>query len=76
MSYFKLFRFINFTHQLIIMSNSDQDKSTKGIGGTTLIGVGVGLAVVETSILMHIGTFIAVIGLGIVISAILTDTNI
>jgi hypothetical protein len=58
------------------MSNSEQDKSTKGIGGTTLIGVGVGLAVVETSILMHIGTFIAVIGLGIVISAILTDTNI
>ena len=59
-----------------MVSYYKKHKSTRGIGGTTLIGVGVGLAVLETTILLVVGSIIAGIGLGIVIIAILSDTKI
>jgi len=55
------------------MSQIKRDKSIKGIGGTTLIGVGVGLTVPQTTIMMTVGTILAGIGLGIVIIAIVSD---
>ncbi|HKK12503.1 MAG TPA: hypothetical protein VJ945_06700 [Flavobacteriaceae bacterium] len=58
------------------MSQVKRDKSIKGIGGTTLIGVGVGLTVPQTTIMMTVGTILAGIGLGIVIIAIVSDNNI
>ena len=59
-----------------IMSKFEQDKSTRGIGGITLLGVGIGLAVLQTSMLLLVGSIIAGIGLGIVITAITSDRNI
>lgn len=56
-----------------MMSQPRQDKSIKGIGGTTLIGVGIGLAVLETTFSMVIGSILAGIGFGIVFIAIISD---
>jgi len=52
------------------MSKFERDKSTRGIGGITLLGVGIGLAVLQTSMLLLVGSIIAGIGLGIVITTI------
>jgi len=54
------------------MNNKQDDKSTWAIGGTTMIGVGVGLFLLQTSALYFAGSIICGIGLGLVITSILS----
>ncbi|WP_229669537.1 hypothetical protein [Yeosuana aromativorans] len=55
------------------MANNNSDKSTWAIGGGTLLGVGVGLAVLKTSVLWFVGSIIGGIGLGLMVTAILAS---
>ena len=45
------------------------DKSSWAIGGTTLIGVGVGLIFLKTSVLFFVASILIGIGSGLVISS-------
>ena len=54
------------------MSKVKRDKSIRGVGGTTLIGLGIGLTVPQTTIMMTVGSIVATIGLGVVIASILS----
>ena len=51
---------------------SKQDKSSWAIGGTTLIGLGVGLIFLQTSVLIFIASLIIGIGAGLVLALILS----
>lgn len=55
------------------MANNVIDKSTWAIGGGALLGVGIGLAVLKTSVLWFVGSIIGGIGLGLVITAIISS---
>ncbi|MFH6768936.1 hypothetical protein V8G56_09330 [Gaetbulibacter aquiaggeris] len=55
------------------MANNVIDKSTWAIGGGALLGVGIGLAVLKTSVLWFVGSIIGSIGLGLVITAIISS---
>ena len=57
----------------LIMANNDSDKSTWAIGGGTLLGVGIGLAVLKISVLWFVGSIIAGIGLGLMVTSILAS---
>lgn len=46
----------------------DQDRSTWVVGGTTLAGVGVGLLLVQTSVLAFVASILIGIGAGLVIT--------
>jgi len=48
------------------------DRSTWAIGGGTLLGLGVGLVILPYSALGFVGALIAGLGLGLIISAILS----
>lgn len=54
------------------MENKTTDKSSWAIGGMTMIGVGVGLIFVQTSPIMMAACVIIGIGLGLVISSLLS----
>ncbi|MDU8886351.1 hypothetical protein RXV94_09285 [Yeosuana sp. MJ-SS3] len=58
------------------MGNLKRDKSTWAIGGGTMLGVGIGLIFLQTSALWFIGSIIAGIGLGLVITSILSKKQI
>ena len=58
------------------MGNLKRDKSTWAIGGGTMLGVGIGLIFLQTSALWFIGYIIAGIGLGLVITSILSKKQI
>ena len=45
------------------------DKSSWAIGGTTLIGVGVGLIFLKTSVIFFVASILIGIGLGLVIAS-------
>ena len=45
-----------------------RDKSTWVIGGTTLIGVGVGFIFLETSVLLFVASILIGIGAGLVLA--------
>ena len=45
------------------------DKSSWAIGGTTLIGVGVGLIFLKTSVIFFVASILIGIGLGLLIAA-------
>lgn len=55
------------------MSDKQEDRSTWAIGGTTMLGVGVGLFLLQTSALYFAGSIISGIGLGLVITSILSN---
>lgn len=49
------------------------DKGSWVIGGTTLIGIGVGFILLRTSALLFVAAILIGIGVGIVISGIMSD---
>ena len=51
------------------MTNKKGDKSAWIIGGTTLIGIGVGLIVLKTSALLFVASILIGIGFGLVIAS-------
>ena len=54
------------------MENKTTDKSSWAIGGMTMIGVGVGLIFVQTSAILMAASILIGIGLGLVLSSILS----
>lgn len=50
----------------------NEDKSSWAIGGTTMIGLGVGLIYLQTSVLIFIASLIIGIGVGLVIVPIIS----
>jgi len=58
------------------MGNLLRDKSTWSIGGGTMLGVGIGLIFLQISALWFVGSIIAGIGLGLVITSILSKKKI
>ena len=49
-----------------------EDKSSWAIGGTTMIGVGVGLIYLQTSVLIFVASIIIGIGVGLIVAPILS----
>ena len=49
--------------------DNKSDKSSWAIGGTTLIGVGVGLIFLKTSVIFFVASILIGIGLGLVIAS-------
>lgn len=54
------------------MFNKKEDKSLWAIGGSTMIGLGVGLIYLQTSALIFVASLLIGIGLGLVITAIIS----
>ncbi|NQT73655.1 MAG: hypothetical protein HQ553_12940 [Chloroflexi bacterium] len=54
------------------MTNKKYDKSTWAIGGTTLIGVGVGFILLKESALLFVASICIGIGLGLVITSLIS----
>ena len=59
------------------MNKTDKkdDKSSMIIGGTTLIGIGVGFIFLQISALLFIASVLIGIGLGLVIAPIISDNK-
>jgi cyanate permease len=55
------------------MTNKKDDKSTWVIGGTTLIGIGVGFIFLKTSALLFVASILIGIGFGLVISSLISS---
>jgi hypothetical protein len=55
--------------------NKKDDKSTWVIGGTTLIGLGVGFIFLKTSALMFVASILIGIGVGLVIASLFSTIN-
>ena len=53
-------------------TNNKDDKSTWTIGGTTLIGIGVGLIFLKTSALLFVASILIGIGSGLVITSLIS----
>ncbi len=51
---------------------TDSDRSTWVIGGTTLVGLGVGLIFVRTSVLVFVASILIGIGAGLVITPLIS----
>ncbi|WP_228851210.1 hypothetical protein [Aegicerativicinus sediminis] len=54
------------------MSQLYRDKSTWAIGGGLLLGLGIGFVFLQTSALYFVGSIIAGLGLGLLITAIIS----
>ncbi len=54
-------------------TNKKYDKSSWAIGGTTLIGIGVGFIFLQTSVLFFVASILIGIGLGLVIAPIISS---
>lgn len=52
--------------------NKNDEKSNWAIGGTTLIGLGVGIIYLQTSVLIFVGSIISGVGLGLIIAPIIS----
>jgi|GEM_PF-515440 cyanate permease len=52
--------------------NKNEEKSNWAIGGTTMIGLGVGLIYLQTSVLIFVAALIIGIGAGLIISPVLS----
>lgn len=52
--------------------NKNEEKSDWTIGGTTMIGLGVGLIYLQTSVLIFIASIIIGVGFGLIIAPILS----
>ena len=57
------------------MTDKKDDKSTWAIGGGVLIGTGVGLFFLQTSALAFVGSILAGLGLGLVVTAIISSRS-
>jgi len=57
------------------MTNKKDDKSTWVIGGTTLIGIGVGFIFLTTSALLFVASILIGIGIGLVITSLISSKN-
>jgi len=57
------------------MTTKKDDKSSWAIGGMTLIGVGVGLIFVQTAPLITVASIIIGIGIGLVITSLLSRSK-
>ena len=55
--------------------NKKDDKSTWVIGGTTLIGIGVGFIFLKTSALLFVASILIGIGFGLVITSLISSKN-
>ena len=55
--------------------NKKNDKSTWVIGGTTLIGVGVGFIFLKASVFMFVASILIGIGVGLVIAPLISIIN-
>ena len=55
------------------MTNKKNDKSTWAIGGGILIGIGVGFFFLPESPLAFVGSMLAGIGIGLVITALISS---
>ena len=53
-------------------TNKKDDKSSWVIGGTTLIGIGVGFIFLQTSALLFVASILIGIGVGLVIAPIIS----
>ncbi len=56
-------------------TNKKDDKSTWVIGGTTLIGIGVGFIFLKTSALLFVASILIGIGFGLVIASLISSKN-
>ena len=54
------------------MTTKKDDKSSWAIGGTTLIGIGVGFIFVQTSPLLFVASTLIGIGLGLLIASLIS----
>ena len=54
------------------MTNKKDDKSSWVIGGTTLIGIGVGFIFLKTSALLFVASILIGIGCGLVIASLIS----
>ena len=52
--------------------NKKEEKSSWAIGGTTMIGVGVGLIYLQTSVLIFVASIIIGVGVGLIVAPILS----
>ena len=52
--------------------NKNEEKSNWAIGGTTMIGVGVGLIYLQTSVLIFVASIIIGIGVGLIIAPVIS----
>ena len=57
------------------MAHKKDDKSTWVIGGTTLIGIGVGFIFFTTSALLFVASILIGIGVGLVITPLISRKN-
>jgi Na+/melibiose symporter-like transporter len=57
------------------MTDKKDDKSTWAIGGGVLVGTGVGLFFLQTSALAFVGSILAGLGLGLVVTAIISSRS-
>lgn len=55
------------------MTNKKDDKSSWAIGGGTLIGIGVGFFFLQESALAFVGSVLSGLGLGLVITSIISS---
>ena len=55
------------------MANKKNDKSTWAIGGGILIGIGVGFFFLQASALAFVGSILAGLGLGLVLTSIISS---
>ncbi len=56
-------------------NDKTEDKSSWAIGGTTMIGLGVGLIFIQTSVLIFVASLIIGIGVGLVLAPILSNKS-
>lgn len=57
------------------MTDNKTDKSTWAIGGGVLVGIGVGFFFLQTSALAFVGSILAGLGLGLVVTAIISSRS-
>ena len=57
------------------MTDKKDDKSTWAIGGGVLVGIGVGFFFLQTSALAFVGSILAGLGLGLVVTAIISSKS-
>jgi hypothetical protein len=57
------------------MTDKKEDKSTWTIGGGVLFGIGVGFFFLQTSPLLFVGSILAGLGIGLVITAIISSKS-
>jgi hypothetical protein len=57
------------------MTDNKTDKSTWAVGGGVLVGIGVGFFFLQTSALAFVGSILAGLGLGLVVTAIISSRS-